>query len=649
MTIYNPSFATVSRHPLIQPIQQAITYTAVFSAICFFVFSPLTAFSVDPLPPNSPNYDTLSVGDAKLENGHYFQARQIFNTVRTKRRLTDVEKIHTLQQLAVIDRSLSQYEQAITQLEAALKLNPNNATTVAEIADTLHAQAHDPFHPKPELARRAHEMMLNAERLDKNNPTVLLRQGDQLLRVGKAGEASQFFETVLNQPHRTEYPLSLYTRLLMANLKQNEHQGSPSYRTRGTNALQSGTALLQFIDSHPDHPDFLLLMARWMSQQHRPKEALEYALQSEQHDDRVMLDRLSFIAHQYQQLGDNAQAIRFYETLIQEAPNHLPTLIALGKLGLNTGDDHLISTYYHRAIQLKPELLEHDLQQAQQAFRQENTALAESLFVKVLDLSCGLASEIYTRATHGLVNTLFLESYYQQPVSAPPSLITALQKGNQTGYIDPFIQLDSLKMSVAVHQQAQPSDRAVLEQFINQPNPMVRGQALFLLRRFSEANHAFDEVDGQTAQGYLEAGDQLLALQALTAATTVYQRGYELEPLPGLRDALTMIQQKRRLAEERLQEGNIAFASKQYEQAKSQYLDAQKIYPDWDVPYLRLGDTHDKLKERESAYYAYTQALAINNAYLSGKPFAKRYAKLKRYTEKTEARRAKSRAKRAQP
>lgn len=603
-----------------------LSKTITFSALTVLLCSPFQpAFSVDPLSFDSPHYQALHLAQEKLDNGQPFQARQLYQTLLNKRPLTRDEKIHTYQQLAVIFRDTEDYQGAQDMLDKALKLNPNNASTVAEIADTLHAEALNEFHPRPELLRRAEEMMTNAQRLAPNNPTVVLRMGDMALRNKNPQQASQLFEDSLNSPIGHEFPLSTYSKLLMAELS------TPS----GQN--QNGLALLQALDTHPEHPDFLLLMARWMSQQHRPKDALEYALLSEKHDDRVLLERLKLIAQQYEQLGDTHHAISFYEQIARSAPEHLSTLTALGELGLKTGNNQLVQTYYHRAIRLQPSLLEVDLQRAGSAFRRENLALAQQEYTKVLQLSDGLAPDIQARAAHGLANTLFLAGYYRQPVHPPAELRALLRQSH-----DPALQLDLVKVSIANFHQAQTEERHVLEFLTQQPNPLISGQAYFLLRQYPQANQQFDAVDGHTAQGYLEAGDQLLALQALTAATTLYQRGYEIERLPELAAGLQMIRDKRRLAEERLEAGNRAFSDKDYTKAKAQYLDAQKIYPDWEVPYLRLGDTHDKLKEYESAYYAYTQALQFNDAYLSGKPFAKRYEKLKRITEKAEAKRKKS-------
>ena len=606
-----------SFHFFLPPIQYRI---ATIGLAIFITASPASA--ITPLLSDFPHKTALNLAQEKLEQGHPFQARQLYLTLLDKRPLTTAEKIHTYQQLAIIYRNIEDYQGAQEVLEAALKLDPNNAATVAEIADTLHAEALNEYHPRPELLRRANEMMINAQRLDPNNPTITLRLGDQALRSHHPEQARQLFEDVLHQSPENEFQLSIYSKLLMAELNQN-----PGSKT-------SGTALLQAIDTHPEHPNFLLLMAQWMSQQHRPKDALEYALLSEKNDDRVVMDRLKLIAQQYEQLGDTQHAIAFYQQLVQQAPDHIPTLTALGKLGLKTGDAQLINTYYHRAIRLKPRLLEDDLKRAQSAFRSENLAMAQHEFLKVLELSQNLAPEIQARAAHGLASTLFLAGYYQQPVH-PPTEFRALLQNNS----DPSFQLDLVKLSIASFHEAQTPERQVLEYLAQQPGPLVSGQALFLLRRYTEANERFDAIDGQTAQGYLEAGDQLLALQALTAATTLYQRGYDIEPLQSLSQGLRIIQEKRQLAEERIEAGNLAFGNKEYEKAKTQYLDAQKIYPDWEVPYLRLGDAHDKLKEYESAYYAYKQAMALNNTYLSGKRFAKRFNKLKRITEKREAKR----------
>ncbi|MFN8614837.1 MAG: hypothetical protein U0003_02860 [Vampirovibrionales bacterium] len=240
-------------------------------------------------------------------------------------------------------------------------------------------------------------------------------------------------------------------------------------------------------------------------------------------------------------------------------------------------------------------------------------------------------TSVYERALHAAANAMTLDAFYGRPPLQLPALVAnAFQQA--VGSTNPLVRLDGLKYQNA-RAGRPPSQMAetlasALQPLTEVPDPLVSGEALFLLKQYPMANRRLDGVDGITPQGYLEAGDRLLAIQALTAAQACYQRGYAMEPLPALNQGLKRIQEKRRLAEQRINQGNAAYDVKNYPEALTFYGQAQMLYPDWDLPWIRVGDTQFALKQQAAALTAYEQAVKLNPDYLQGRPFKKRYDSL---------------------
>jgi tetratricopeptide (TPR) repeat protein len=195
-----------------------------------------------------------------------------------------------------------------------------------------------------------------------------------------------------------------------------------------------------------------------------------------------------------------------------------------------------------------------------------------------------------------------------------------------------------LKLSMA---QAHPMDAAFLAQLKNlayASDDMAAGEALFLLGQPAEANHHFEALDGQNAEGFLGLGDRLLLLGALDMAGAMYHRGLELAPTQDdpmdtvgqLKEGLARIEAKRQLAASWIKTGDGLFQAKKYNQALSQYQRASQLYPEWLTPYLRQGDTYERLKQKAAAAKAFGQAVHLNPDLLQSTAFAKRYRRLQK-------------------
>jgi tetratricopeptide (TPR) repeat protein len=109
-----------------------------------------------------------------------------------------------------------------------------------------------------------------------------------------------------------------------------------------------------------------------------------------------------------------------------------------------------------------------------------------------------------------------------------------------------------------------------------------------------------------------------------------YERAYQLEPKPSLEAAMKRIQAKQNLANQRVTEGNLAYNAKNYKGAIEKYLEAARIYRQWDNVYLRLGDTYQHLHQWKEAKQAYDNAISLTPGLLDSQGFAKNYTKLRK-------------------
>jgi tetratricopeptide (TPR) repeat protein len=116
--------------------------------------------------------------------------------------------------------------------------------------------------------------------------------------------------------------------------------------------------------------------------------------------------------------------------------------------------------------------------------------------------------------------------------------------------------------------------------------------------------------------------------QALNFSQVFYQRAHELNPTPELEAGMKRVRAKQALANQRLNEGNNLFQSKDYQSAVAKYQEASRLYPELDTTYLRLGDTYEMLKQWTEAKNAYDKAVALSPSLMDSKGFSKNYQRI---------------------
>lgn len=597
---------------------------------------------------------SITTAEDYIQRGQTRQANAILQAALknpSASHLNTASTIRAHQLLAIIDRQNQQFDGAENHLVKALKLNPNSATTVIELASTFAEQANNPY-----LKQRHQTARYRADELFTQAKGLITTPAEQTLwntryTVFTNGKSSN--SQLGNQKHAQSIPQQNQANTVDDTISQplfNELSSLIHDSQTSTHTLQSTIypALLYQLDLNPNHAGYLGLLSEYFARQNQPAQAITYGLAALQQRENAWPAMQTHVAQQYQTIGDTVNAIRFYEAVLQSSPDHEPTLLALAKLSQGQGNQAVADNYFSQAIQQNPTILSGMLIKAQNALRDENTQLAGRQFEQALYLSHPRYPVITAEALHGLTNTLLTDYYYQQPPPAlsplaqqllqQPQLVAKGSHPSQHG----LIMMDGLKIQWAksggFQKLADPatSGTAIMvpASLLSHPDPMIRGESLLLAGQLIAANQAFDEADGQTPEGYLALGDRLLALHALNAASIMYQRGSQMvgapETLTRLSTGQSLITEKRRLADQRLEDGNANYTNKAFDTALKFYRDAAMLYPDWDVPYLRMGDTYLAQKDKLNAYAAYKKAVTINPAYLDGKQFSKTYKKLEK-------------------
>lgn len=577
-----------------------------------------------------------------IQQGNWHSAQALLNTAVGNPYAAGLNTTSTMaahQLLAHIANNQHDINTARRHLDQALALNPNDIWTITELAYTFAQQSDNDFvSGHPTANQRAEEYFAQARTLAQqhNHPlpkNYYLRQAQWANHRQDDAAARHWLSELENAPNTAVSPVDISNDHTLAwlRLTLQSPRTTPSQLTQQVYPL-----LLHTVDLHPKQPESLDLLARYFARNNQPGKALEYALLAQQQSDTPNPENLFFLAQQYQRIGDSVNALRAYEQVVAIAPHHEPTLIALGELSIGSGNIAGSQAYYQTAIAQNPTILENLLNEAHTALRQENTHAAHQQYLKIIQLSNRYPT-MQAQALHGLANTVVMDAYYQQGTQPIPAEVRRLYQ--QQAHQAPLLTNDAIKLDWLAQGGGPPQGPilAALQQQAHHPSPIIAGEAQYLLRQYPTANDTLDAADGETARGYLALGDRLLALHALTAASVMYQRGYELEPLPELAEGQTIIQDKRHLAEQRVEEGNRAYQNSQYQQAINHYSDARTLYPDWDVAYLRLGDAYTAAKQPNQAFVAYRTAVQLNPAYLSGKRFAKAYQKLEKKYMKAQA------------
>jgi len=537
--------------------------------------------------------DTLNKIDALLKRGQAKAATALAQSALA------THPIPARLILAQIATRQWQYALAQRHLEDAIRLAPNNASLQAQLGYLFYRWAKNPYDGRPELEARSMEFLEQAERLDSTNREYRLYHGLIALENGQTLDAKVDLEKAQTvSPNDVEI-----------------QQAQVLYHMRVGDYRQAKETLMMAVELEPLNPDSDYLMAQLLAKAGHADTALTYARKSRAQDYGKNPKRDAFIASLHEKLGQLQEASEAYETLLTYNPRHVPTLMKLGELAQKLQQPELSQSYIQQAISIDPDILTRLQDNTQQAFRQGNTTAGLAGVSQLLTLAPD-----QTAAHRALVvDALYYDFLFRKttPAQAQQWRSTFHDTLDAPDTLqDSATQLDNVKLAIVEAGKITQPLQAQLDTLSASPDAMVAGQALFLRQRYMPARDKFDALDGQTPEGYLGFGERLFRIQALYSARVMLQRGQQAHPTPEtselLKKALQRVEEKMSLAQNQVLEANGDMALKNYPGALRKYTAAQSLYPEWDIPYVKLALLHEAQKRWPESLTAYKKAVELN-------------------------------------
>jgi tetratricopeptide (TPR) repeat protein len=549
--------------------------------------------------------EALSKAEKLLKAGDGKAAKSIFQRVFQKY----PQSVQARVGLAQIALREYQYETARMYLESAMVDAPDNINVVQELARLFHLWSADPSPAQENYHARAEEYFKQADMIAPNQGNTLVYKGEWLLDQRQMVEAHNLFQRALAQnPYNAEALL-----------------GDARYYLRANHLIKAKENIVQALDLLPEDAQAYYMMAVMLQQANHPEEAIKIAKKSELLDYGTNPNRDRLLAKAYEKVGDRKNARQYFDKLASYLPNQPETVAKSGEIAAASGDLNAAQNAFQAALEQDANLFQSLTIRVHQAMVDERTDIALPLIREGLKQSPGDAQLL-----HDLASAHYLDYIYRrnqpQPVQQDIALFYSQTKEKfPAAPLPDLFKMDELKLLQASGQKIKEN----LLPLINSNDALAAGEAAFLYGDFKKAQEALDAVDGETALGYQFVADRLLLDQELILSHALYLRGNQMEAIPGIRQGLQRIDKKLKLAQLKITEGNAYFDKKQYEQALPLYQQARIIHKQWEVPYLRIADTFDRMKQRQQAAQFYQEAVKLNPSLLDSKGFSKKFNKIK--------------------
>jgi tetratricopeptide (TPR) repeat protein len=475
------------------------------------------------------------------------------------------------------DQQSGQYDQARHKLLHFLRRYPKHPVATAALADLYmrQVQLYQLTHlalPQHDLQDRAkvYQQLQAAHQQYPDHPRLLA--------------AWQRWQRLFARPAN---PTSLVWQDSYQPAKLAQYQQWSKTEMDKQNWFAAKQIALVALELGPSHPDSYLLMSELLLATDHPTEAARFAQQSALFTKTdTPSDRLLALQHKLQEARMDALP-RVSPTEGEAQTTALPAVDVLAPLT----DKKLAVTLaeLHAMLPL---------------------ARSEQQTAQVWEALTGLG--IHLQRSGKPVNPGLLRQYQQE---------LALSQQQPLAYSQRFaLSAERLKQLMG-----QPPTYTPLTQT---PDDQTAGLALFLAGDYAKANERLDAIDGGTPEGYMHVADVLMLHHAFVMAETMARRGLQMGDLPGLRNTLLAIEQQRELARKAVTYGDVDQKRKDWASAQQQFEQASRISPEWETPYLRLGELMLKRNKPAAAYAQYSQAVKITPSLLSSPSFSKKYHKL---------------------
>jgi tetratricopeptide (TPR) repeat protein len=550
--------------------------------------------------------EAISKADKLLKTGDGKAAKAIFQSVFQKYPQS-VEARVGLAQIAVREY---QYETARMYLESALVDAPNNVSVIQELARLFHLWSADPSPAQENYHARAEEYFKQADMVSPPNQiNTLVYKGEWLLDQRQMVEAHNLFQRAL-----AEDPYNPKALL-----------GDARYYLRANHLIKAKENIVQALDLLPEDAQAYYMMAVMLQQANHPEEAVKFAKKSELLDYGTNPSRDRLLAQAYEKLGDRKKARQYYDKLASYLPNQPETVAKSGEIAAASGDFKSAQNAFQAALEQDANLFQNLTLRVHQALVDERTDIALPMIREGLKQTPGDSQLLHDLASAHYLDYIYRRNQPQQVQQDIALFYTQSKEKFPAAPLPDLFKMDELKLLQASGQKIKES----LSPLINSNDALAAGEAAFLYGDFQKAQEALDAVDGETSLGYQFAADRLLLDQELVLSHALYLRGNQIETLPGIQQGLQRIDKKLKLAQLKITQGNAFFDKKQYEQALPLYQQARIIHKQWEVPYLRIADTFERMKQRQQAAQFYQEAVKLNPSLLDSKGFSKKFNKIK--------------------
>lgn len=524
-------------------------------------------------------------------------------------------------QLALANIAMRRFEYAKARgmLEATLSQHPDSGETAATLGRLFQLWINSPSGKVVDNSRDyralAEEHFKQAMTLSPQSPLVLTNIADWELQQNDLITTEKYLQQAL-KTNPTYIPA---------------FQGLTRYYIKVKDLQRAKNIIFHATDLDPTDPMNYFLTAQLLGIANRPVEAVKYGLKSEQLDYGRLPERDYFLATQYDKLGESAKAVQYFENLTRYTPREPQVWLKLGELYETLKQPDKSLNAFQHAVALKPDILDDLYAEARQNTRTEKSSLALKQWRRLLTIQADKLDTVH-EGISALASLHYLNYFYHpgQPDTTADEDVKRAEDALRQEPKNLSLQLDCFKLRIARQGEINDAIRQALTQMVHNNDSAIAGEAAFLLDDLAKTRERLEEVDGLSDTEYAQLADRLMLAQELQFSKVFYQRAFQLKADSSYQTAMKRIQSKQNLAKQKLDEGNLAFNDKHYQDAVLKYLEAIRIDRQMDSLYLRLGDTYEALKKWPEAKEAYDKAISLSPGLLNSQGFAKNYHKIRK-------------------
>lgn len=490
--------------------------------------------------------EEMVLAEKLLNQSKLHQAKAVYFALLAK----DPDYEPAILALGTVYSREAEYVEAEKMFLKVLNKNSNSANGYERLAYNYYLWAADNKESYNFLLNKASEAIKKALNIDKYNAQVYSTYGLICIENNQYDKALENFHKALNiDPTNQE----IYTNmgLLYTHLKDYD------------------LALQQFqraININTSSPRPYKKLGEMLSEAGQHRQAVEYFNKGRFYDVFTTYQEHFFLAENYEKLGNLKEAINEFTEVVKLKPGYVDCYTHMARLFETVGEEDKSLEAYRKAIELDPNIMTELISQAQNYLRTEDFIHARPMFIKILKIDPknqngfdGLCSLHYFMSILGKLDT---KNWYFDKPFIQERLANLIENNH-------LAQLSWEKFLISKDGLSDISTKALQEQSkleLNTPEDYAaKGEALFLLHKYSEANSLFlQAIDKYTAsytqegtnseavKRLLSLGDRLYTDHELLASREIYNKVLELDKNDTAVNGLSVIATTREKAESML-------------------------------------------------------------------------------------------------